>query len=457
MKMNSRIKQWLQPSLSKRLVGSLMGAFLLVWLVLVGYEFWGFEQENRAVLRSSVQQLAESLSEADASGARQIVRASERQFNRARHNMGMGDIGDLLFRVEQLDGTLVYASAPLLTLRPALSPAYIGSLKIDSKDYLGALEQTAHWRVYILEPKLSKTWLLSWFTRQLLIPLLIAFVLILPPLYLSVRRGLQPLRALVADISARGPNDLKPLALDLRYAELKPLEAGFNELLTKARNRVARESAFVQDAAHELRTPLAVITAQAHRLSHIGDAGERLALKAALERATERASHLVHQLLTLSKLEGPNISQAQACNVVELSRQILIAAMPTAQERQIELSLDSPEQLQVKLDAHAFHSILDNLLRNALAYCPIGARVEVCLKQQGSALQLQVSDDGPGIAAADRAEIFERFRRGRGVTAAGSGLGLAIVNQAAISMSASISLDAGIEGRGVSFRVCIPS
>jgi signal transduction histidine kinase len=104
----------------------------------------------------------------------------------------------------------------------------------------------------------------------------------------------------------------------------------------------------------------------------------------------------------------------------------------------------------------AFHSVLENLLNNACAYCPAGARVAVALQANGERLRLTVADDGPGIAPQERAHIFERFYRGRAAASSGAGLGLSIVRQALDRLGGHITLGPGLEGAGVGFIVDLP-
>lgn len=246
------------------------------------------------------------------------------------------------------------------------------------------VHQSSHWRIRLMEPALTDAeavWLIG---RNLVQSMLIAFPLVLLPLWLAVRRGLRPLRALVQRVSDRAPADFSPLMLDLRYAELQPLEHAFNELLQQARHSIQSERGFVQDAAHELRTPLAVMAAQAHALAAEADPGRRAQARVALEHAIARASHLVHQLLTLARLESSPPPSRQATDLVELVQAALARAEPQALARRIDLGMEGPETLVAEVDAQVLLSALENLVQNALAYVQEGARVTVTLAQEGA-------------------------------------------------------------------------
>lgn len=452
------MKRLLQPSLARRVLLALLAAFLLVWLALIGMDYATFKQQaaTHEPIRVAARALAEALEFDDAARAAVIMKATETQYNRLRKNAVPTALGGLLFRLEKRDGTTVYASAPIADRAPPAPESDTPTVRVGAVDYWMVLHDTTHWRLMLLEPAVTDTTALQWLGGNLLQPMLIAFPLVLLPLWFAVRRGLLPLRELVARVASRQPADFSPLGMDLRYAELQPLLAAFNDLLAKSRSGIARERAFVQDAAHELRTPLAVIAAQAHALAGTTDPQHRAQAKAALEHAIERASHLVHQLLTLASLEGGERRAAQAVNLVEIVQKILIDAQPRAAARDIEVSLDSPDRLDVRLDSPAFHSIVENLLNNSLTYAHDGAQVAVRLATDGGMIRLEVADDGPGIATQDLPHIFERFHRGRDVVSPGSGLGLAIVQQAVRQMGGRIDVSPGLEGRGVAFVVSIP-
>jgi len=143
--------------------------------------------------------------------------------------------------------------------------------------------------------------------------------------------------------------------------------------------------------------------------------------------------------------------------LAQLLRQELALAAPTAMARHLDLSLEAPDVLVQTLDMHAFQCILQNLLNNALRYVQDGGEVRVELKQHLGALTLSVADNGPGIADAEHAKVFERFYRGAGHDATGSGLGLAIVKQAAARLIAKVRLSTGLGGQGCTFVLDIPA
>jgi two-component system sensor histidine kinase QseC len=449
------LKAWLQPSLARRTVLALLGAFGLAWCALMVHSYITFKSAVNDLqgLATVARALAETLPEGDDRLAAGIVQATESQFNVHRRQARVPEPRNMLFRLDSLQGRTVYAA---LALRDAPAPTAPGraTLQLNGRAYWSAVHEARGWRVQVLEPAIDDVAMLPFFSEDLLQPMLIAFPFVLLPLWLAVRRGLLPLRELVRSIQARDPGDFSPLGLHLRYAELQPLVVAFDALLERSRRGIEREKGFVQDAAHELRTPLAVVAAQAHRLAHAGPA-DRLSAQRALERAVERASHLVQQLLTLASLDRAGPGRAKDVDLVQEVRAILIAIAPRAAERQIEVGFDSPDRLAACLDWVAFHSVLENLLNNAYAYCPAGARVAVVLEADAARIRLTVADDGPGIAPDEQSRIFERFYRGQAASLSGAGLGLSIVRQALGRLGGRIAMGPGLEGAGVGFVVDI--
>ncbi len=452
------LRRWTQPSLARRTLLVALSSFAVVWVVLVARDVQKLSDHGRHLndLQRAARIMVGALGERPEAEALLIVQTSEQQYNALRR---LGDhppgLGDLQFQLERVsDGAVIYASRDLSGQHLSVPVEQPALRTFQDHSQWMAASATPRWRITIMAPTLNHPKLPLWLAGQLLEPLLISFPLVFIPLWLAVRQGLRPLRDLSERMRQRAPDDFSPLGLHLPQAELQPLEQSLEHLLARARDGITRERAFVQDAAHELRTPLAVMTAQAHALAAAPDDTARQTSRTALESAVQRASHLVHQLMTLARLEGPAPPAVQAVDLVALTRQVVIAAAPEADRRCIEITLDSPDHLDLQLDTVAFHSVLDNLLRNALAYGHEGGRVAVTLKQEGDHLRLAVADDGPGIAEADRARLFDRFHRGAtAMDHSGAGLGLAIVKQAAHRIGGRLTIGPGLDARGTSFEL----
>ena len=289
----------------------------------------------------------------------------------------------------------------------------------------------------------------------------IFFLFLLLALWFAVRRGLLPLRSLAAHLAQREAGDLAPLNVDLPWRELKPLVAALDGLLLQLRGKVQREYAFLQDATHELRTPIAVISAQAHTLAKAATPQAQAAAKQQIDHAMARAAHLIVQLSELARVDTQAVQESQVLDVVHLVKldlmQMAQAAQAHGMERNMEMVLEAPDTLPHQLEANTFQSIVHNLVSNAIRYGRKGGRIVVTLKQENDNLFLSVADDGPGIGLAQREQVFERFYRGLGHDASGAGLGLAIVRQAAARLNARVELSEGLRGLGCCFSVWIPA
>lgn len=288
-----------------------------------------------------------------------------------------------------------------------------------------------------------------------LAPLVYSLPFLLLPAWLIVRRGLRPLQEMVAAIEQRSGSDLQPLPPS-RYRELSPLGASVNRLMQRLTERVERDKEFLTDAAHELKTPLSVIQANAHLLLNHQDHPARLQEAGqGLRQGVARATHTVHQLLALERArhDGPGDGLAQL-DLARLLRERLAQAAPLAMQRNVELELDAPSACPLPLHRESVVALLDNLVGNAVKYSPDGGRVSVALHAGAAAAPLlAICDEGPGIAPELRARVFERFYRIPGQLQAGSGLGLAIAERAARRNGASIALHDGDGGRGLRVMV----
>lgn len=440
--MIARLRALLRPTLPRRVLGALLVAFALVAVVLLTIDFAQFKHDmaTHPGVKSLADSLAATLAEtAEPHDAALVARASAQGLNRLRREAGALP-GDIEFSLRSADGSLVFATPGAAAASPAT--------------HWQAEARGGPWRLMVAEPRISDVTVISWFGRELLVSLVVAFPLVLLPLWWAVRRGLAPLRDLAQAVATRDATDLSPLGLTPRHDELRTLATAFDALLARLRLQRDRERAFVQDAAHELRTPMAVVATQAHLLAHATNATEREQAAAALDGALARAAHLSRQLLTLATLDEARPGAAEPLDLSSLVEQTLAQLAPQALARGLELSLDAPPALPTRLDRTAFESVLINLVDNALRYVPAGGLVAVTLGASAGTIRLDVADDGPGIPADERDAVFERFWRGAtSADSPGTGLGLAIVKRAAMRLGGRVSLGKGLGGRGCGFTV----
>ena len=442
-----------QPTLVRRVFIAMVIAFLAIWLVLIAFQYARDANENdiRSGIGSFMQYEMKAFEGAKtAPEAYQFALSLEREFNRGRRFDGRPDA---LMELADHQGKRLLR---MTNLPLAGSAGQVLPVRLNGRDYLIFRGDTELWTFQVAYPLLSFWDVAHQFGREFGLRLLIAFPLILLPIWYAVARGLRPLRTLSKCIAARHESDLSPVNFDVHYGELKPVVSAIDRLLIQLARKISTERTFVQDAAHELRTPLAVISAHVHGLARAATEQDKLEAEQHVGDAIARASHLIQQLLELARVDGKPIESLSFLDASHLTRQALAQAAPFARARQIELSLEAPDRLLHPLEMHTFQSILHNLLDNAIRYIDPGGKIVVELKRAATTLMLSVTDDGPGISEKDRSTIFERFRRGKAHDLPGSGLGLAIVQQAALRMGGEVLLSNGLYGRGCQFTVAIP-
>jgi two-component system sensor histidine kinase QseC len=352
---------------------------------------------------------------------------------------------------DRSDGQIVFRSLPDLQFDPL--PAGYSQLSIGGTSYYVYCEQDERWRIAVAQARLPTFWVLEQLSDQMTTDILIAWPLVLVPVWLAVRLGLRPLHNLANSINTRGPDDLSPVQVTRQHAEVTLLAKAFNLQLARVAQLIARERAFVQDAAHELRTPMAGVAVNAYALANAPTAEERAAAETRLHSGLSRTSHLVVQLLALTRLDGTRPSDVTLQDVVSLVRDELAGVAPWALASNIELALEAPDALSRLVEIHALRSIVGNLVDNAIRYGRKGGRIVVTLAATGAGWSLNVADDGIGIPEAERARVFERFYRGDHEDLPGTGLGLAIVRAAAAQLGGTVRITDGLDGRGCTFVV----
>lgn len=304
-------------------------------------------------------------------------------------------------------------------------------------------------QIYVAERLDSRHEILRAVLHAFLPPLTIALPLLLIGLWWNVRSGFQPLQRLRQVLLKRDTQTLDPVSLPETPQEVQPLLDALNDLLQRLAQRMETERRFTADAAHELRTPIAAIRAQAQVAlsSATNDTVRQQALHDTLI-GCDRASRVVEQLLTLARVEGPQDVASEPFRLDQLAQYILADFTPEAMRRGQALELLAPEPLQVNGQSTLWHILLRNLIDNALRYSPNGATVRIQAQRlEGGQMEVTVQDSGPGLSPDDLARLGERFFRVIGTSATGSGLGWSIVRHIAalqrIDVQVGKSIDLG--------------
>ncbi|HXW74517.1 MAG TPA: ATP-binding protein [Steroidobacteraceae bacterium] len=366
---------------------------------------------------------------------------------------------DFVVQVWSLDGVRVYLSRPHAVLP-----------QITTLGFSTVATSEGRWRVFgvqavtrviqVAQPMSVRERRAAELALQTLKP----FALLLPVLALviwfAVGHALEPLQRLTALVKARRVDALDPLPDPGLPDEVQPLVAALNDLLVRLRAALARERAFMADAAHELRTPLTALHLQMGMLARASSESERSAAMSTLSAGVQRAIRLVEQMLALARQEPRAPMPRSPVRLDELAREIVAELVPLADARQIDLGVAAAQPATVLGDADALRTLLRNLVDNAVRYTPSGGRVDVAVEAgaagTATGTRLTVSDDGPGIAREERARVLDRFYRRPGTEPPGSGLGLAIVKAIAESHGARLTLADGPAGRGLAVTVSFP-
>jgi two-component system sensor histidine kinase TctE len=261
--------------------------------------------------------------------------------------------------------------------------------------------------------------------------------------WFGVKRGLAPLARVSEEIKERSPSDLHALDAIRAPDETRPLIAALNGLLEQLAAANRNQQRFLANAAHQLRTPLAGLQAHTELALSLPLPEACRAQVEQVHEATIRTARLANQLLVLARAEPGGHAEPQSR--VDLKRVVEGAAdewVHRALERDIDLGFDL-ELAAVRGDEFLLREALANLLHNAIEYSPRGARVTVRTGLRAGQAFVEVEDEGPGIPAAERERVLERFYRVPGTPGTGSGLGLAIVREIAAGHAASIAISEG--------------
>jgi two-component system, OmpR family, sensor histidine kinase TctE len=301
--------------------------------------------------------------------------------------------------------------------------------------------------------------LVSEIIKGVIIPQFVILPLAVLLVWLALARGIAPLNELQQRIRGRDSSDLSPIDEREAPEEVSPLVRAINDLLGRLDQSMQSQKHFLADAAHQLKTPLAGLRTQAELAQAEIDSGtsDPQSMKRSLQQislASQRAAHMVNQLLAMARAEDQHQSaQKQAVNLSRLALEAVQDFVPRALDKHIDLGFEGPEgdaPLLVNGNPTLLRELIRNLVDNALLYTPAGgtATVRVLDDPFGQVVVLQVEDSGPGIALAERDQVFLPFYRVLGTNVDGSGLGLAIVREIAQQHGAEVAIEeAGLRNK----------
>jgi two-component system OmpR family sensor kinase/two-component system sensor histidine kinase QseC len=367
------------------------------------------------------------------------------------------DQGDTDFVVQIWDvfGARTYVSRPGL---PMINQTVLGyaDLNLRGQPWRAYGLQTADGVIQIAQPVQVREALARAAALRVVIPLILLLPIMIAAVAWIVRRGLKPLGFVAAEVQRRDAYTLAPLGAEHLPREIEPLVSELNRLLERLQRAFAAQRAFISDAAHELRSPLTALRLQLQLLDRAPDESERLQARTRLGAAVERAIHLVEQLLALARSEPQEaVLDFEKTDLAAAAAEAIRDTHDLALARNIDLGLEATPGLYVQGNREALRTLARNLIDNAVRYTPPGGTVQVRCRSAAKEAILEVSDTGPGIPAADRERVFDRFYRRAATQEGGTGLGLAIVKAIAERHGAQVEL-AEAPGGGLRADVNFP-
>lgn len=447
------------PSIRRRLLGGLFVAMTLAWGLTARWSHRAAIHEMQEVWDAQLAQvarfaLAQSHGLVAAPPVPQVAGTDAREDHPygAKVNVQVWGAGDvLLFRSSPETPT-----APLSPRRRGYSDVVIAGA---AWRVFGAVDEGRGLAVLAGQRGDVQAEIADAVTANLLRPVIFVLPLLGALLWFGVGWGTASLRRVAEELRAREARRLDPLELAGVPVEVLPLVAALNTLLADLARALDAERRFTADAAHELRTPLAVASTWVGLAASAPDAAERDRALVAAKNGLGRLNRLVAQMLTLAGIEAEHSTDGVAPVALRaLAEDVVAELAPSVGPDGPELSvLGAGGMVSGRRDLLfvLVRNLVDNALRHAVGGTEIA--VEVGGGTRGDPLWVAVHDDGPGIPLVERPFVFERFGRRRGAGTDGHGLGLAIVKRVADLHGASLSVEDGRDGRGLTMRVVFPT
>jgi two-component system, OmpR family, sensor kinase len=378
---------------------------------------------------------------------------------RGRADLAVNDTDpefEFVVQIESRDGISVYPARARVRL-PEVSRLGFVTVRGPTEDWRVYSTRRSGRLIQVGQPLRIRERLAFRAASHTLAVVLLALPVLSVLVWRLVGRALRPLDRLANSVLTRTPAALEPFPEEGTVREALPLVRALNDLLARLDASLAGQRAFIADAAHQLRTPLAVLELQAQLAHRARDDAERTATLADLRVAIDRTAHVVHQILTLAR-EEPEAAGArhlEPLGLAEIVTQVVAEHLPVAEARSIDLGALHVVDAAVLGEPMAMRIMLANLVSNAIRYTPRAGRVDVTTGARGDRTYLEVADNGPGIPESERERVFDRFYR-LSPSSSGSGLGLAIVKSIVDRHRGRVTLH-DTPGGGLTVRVELPA
>lgn len=443
-------------SLRARLLALLLGSVAAIWIGAAAWSYFDAQHEIDELLDAHLAQTAALLA-AQAAEESDELEHEPIELHSASHHYSRR----VAFQVWERGMTLRLRSANAPSARLAGREEGFSDVDLGKRAWrvFSAWDRKREVLVQVAEERRSRDDIAGAIVKSMLSPIAFGLPLLGILIWLAVNASLASLRRMSDEISRRPPERLTPLDAAGAPAEIVPLVENLNALFERVARSIEAERRFTADAAHELRTPLAALKAQAQVARAATADAQRSHALDQLVAGCDRTARLVEQLLTLARLE-PGVIEPSfvACDLASIAREQLAEIAPQALARGVAVELESgaghgtisgePELLRV---------LVRNLVDNAVRYSPPSSSVAVAVGAASGEADLSITDSGPGVAAAERSRLGERFFRILGTGESGSGLGLSIVRRIAEMHGAHIEFSGGPGGKGLRVRVGFPA
>lgn len=461
---------WLPDSIRRRTLFLVLLLLVSMSAVIAWFSYQDATHEIEEIFDARLAQSARILqalviglysADLHADEERNLHRAFEQALQEEASASGMGHEYEskIAFQVWQGEQLLLNSAQNTVNLRAASQPGF-GQLPVGDERWMTFTLQTHAERfpfiLIVAEREDVRGELVGQVVLQTLIPELVGIPVLALMLWWAVGWGLSPLAGLARQLKAMDAHNLQPIHLAEPVRELLPVQQALNALLADTEARMAREQRLIADAAHELRTPLAILKIHADNALQATAEADRQESLQHLSSGVDRATRLVSQLLTLARLDPELQQQRNALDLLQETRQQLADLMPLAWRKHIELSLDADDGLNWKtcMEDGSLEILLQNLVSNAVKFSPPDSSIDIRWQQQGGYFVLQVIDHGQGINPDQRQRLTERFYRAG--SEAGAGLGLSIVLRIVERHSGKLSFT-DTPGGGCTVQVQLPA
>lgn len=440
---------------------------LVIWVLLPQLVLWlaGGIATYRLAVRYVNQAADATLSQAARTVARQVKPVGDRlviDFPYAAQKVLEADPTDRYFyTISMPPGQFILGNYNIPLPPPHMTPRlndpyfYDGEVAQSGRDATGASSLPAKVRIAALylpygEPAGTPQWMLVQVARSManreniwkmilmdtLLPLSALILLMTMIVWVGTGAGLAPLLRLRRQVEGRSPADLTPLRVEAAPQELHSLVQALNDLLASVRQSVDAQKRFIADAAHQLRTPLAGLKSQTELALGATDDPAVVARLQLVHQSATRGAHLINRLLMLARAEpeAAMVQEQTAVALVPFVQNRVAAMVPRALRVGADLGMGESdgaiEPCSPWVDANEMllGEALTNVLENAIEYAGRGSEITVTTERDATHARIIVSDNGPGIAPADRTRVFERFVRATD-QGLGCGLGLSIVKE----------------------------